>query len=170
MDVTSPKTDETGPLPLVKLREPYRSRNARFLELWRPGEWLVKLYGIAYEGEVPPPAVVEAAKRAAADALPQPARNENRYGVGIVIVHQGQDACWLLVDWWGDESVLHHRLLRAPLPGAGQFEPAAPDLAACVWELPLLMFERDAWVATVLTDHEHPDVARYLEQRFDGAI
>jgi hypothetical protein len=32
------------------------------------------------------------------------------------------------------------------------------------------MFERDAWVATVMSGERGPDVGRYLEQRFDGPI
>jgi hypothetical protein len=97
-------------------------------------------------------------------------RNDDRYGIAVVIVHHGQDACWLLVDWWGRESVLHHRLLTAPLPGDGSFHPAPPELAACVWELPLLMFERNAWVETVLADPARSDVGRYLERRFHGEV
>ena len=160
----------TTALPSIKLREPYRPRQARFLELWQTEGWLVKLYGLAYHGDEPEAAVVAAAKRAAAEALPQPARSEARYGLAIVIVHQGQDACWLLIDWWGHESILHHRLLMASLDGVKSFGAPPPDVTACVWELPLVMFERDAWVSAVLATEGAPDVARYLEQRFDGLI
>jgi hypothetical protein len=156
-------------LPTISLREPYRPRRVRFLELWRPDGWLVKLYDIAYKGQAPRLATLEAAKRAAEKALPQRARTHDRYGVAIVIVHRGQDACWLLIDWWGQESVLHHRPLVAPLESDGPFEAPPPDVTVCVWELPLLMFERDAWVKTVLSD-EGPDVGRYLEHRFNGTI
>lgn len=155
--------------PRVRAREPYRPRSARFLELWRPDGWLLKLYGLAYEGERPRAEVVKAAKRSARDALPCPARSGDRYGTGFIIVHDGQDACWLLIDWWGYESVLHHRLLTAPLSAPREFHPAPRDVTACVWELALLMFERDAWVSTVLTDTE-PDVGRYLARRFDGLV
>jgi hypothetical protein len=156
-------------LPAMRLRGAYRPRRARFLELCEAEGWLVKLYGIAYEGDGPPSSSVEAAKRAAGEALPQPARTDDRYGIAVVIVHEGQDACWLLIDWWGDESILHHRMLMAPLGGADAFQPAPPDVTACVWELPLLVFERDAWVATVLGE-DGPDLRRYLDCRFDGSI
>jgi hypothetical protein len=157
-------------LPAVKLRQPYRPRRARFLELWQANGWLIKLYTITYEGDGPASATVEAAKRAAAANLPQPARTDDRYGVAVVIVHEGQDARWLLVDWWEDECVLCHRPLTAPPEGEPSFRPTAPDVTACVWELPLLMFERDGWVATVLSGEDGPDVGRYLEHRFNGSI
>jgi ketosteroid isomerase-like protein len=165
----APEALPTEALPTVRAREPYRPRSARFIELWQPDGWLLKLYGLAYEGERPRAEVVEAAKRSARAALPRPGRTHDRYGVGFVIVHDGQDACWLLIDWWGNESVLHHRPLTAPLSAPQEFHPVPRDVAACVWELPLLAFERDAWVSAVLTDNE-PDVGRYLECRFDGVV
>jgi hypothetical protein len=160
----------SGSPPRVRVRQAYRPRNVRFLELWQPDDWLVKLYGLAYDRDRPAAATIAAAKRAAARALPRPARSDDRYGIAVVIVHHGQDACWLLVDWWGQESVLHQRLLTAPLPGDGSFHPAPPELAACVWELPLLMFERNAWVETVLADAARSDVGRYLGRRFQGEV
>jgi ketosteroid isomerase-like protein len=165
----APEALPTEALPTVRTREPYRPRSARFLELWRPDGWLLKLYGLAYEGGRPRAEVVEAAKRSARAALPRPARSGERYGTGFVIVHEGQDACWLLLDWWGCENVLHQRLLTAPLSAPDEFQPAPRDLTACVWELRLLAFERDAWVAAVLTDSE-ADVGRYLDCRFDGVV
>jgi ketosteroid isomerase-like protein len=165
----APEALPTATLPTVRTREPYRPRSARFLELWRPDGWLLKLYGLAYEGARPRAEVVEAAKRSARAALPRPARGGDRYGTGFVIVHEGQDACWLLLDWWGGENVLHQRLLTAPLSAPNEFQPAPRDLTACVWELRLLAFERDAWVAAVLTD-AGADVGRYLECRFDGVV
>jgi hypothetical protein len=156
-------------LPSVETREPYRPRSVRFLELWRPQGWLVKLYGIAYGRETPAAALVAAAKVAAAETLPQPARADGRYGVAVVIVHQGQDACWLLLDWWGHECILHHRLLRAPLAGEPRFERPPADMTACVWELPVLMFERDAWVVTVLAENG-PGIGGYLDHRFNGEV
>jgi hypothetical protein len=154
-------------LPSIELREPYRPRTATFLELWQPNDWLVKLYGLAYERETPDPATVTAAKHAATTALPHPARTNDRYGIAIVIVHQGQDACWLLIDWWGHESVLHHRLLMAPLGKDDGYRDPPPDVAACVWELPLLMFERDAWVTTVMSGGS---IADYLSRRYAGPV
>lgn len=159
----------TGDLPVVATREPYRPRSIRFLELWRPNGWLVKLYGVTYGGEFPAGEVVAAAKAAAADELPQPPRDGNRYGVAVVIVHQGQDACWLLIDWWGHESILHHRLLMAPLKDERKFGAPPPDVTACVWEFPVLMFERDAWVATVLAE-DGAGVANYLERRLNTEV
>jgi len=154
----------------VELRQSYVKRPVRYLETWRHDGWLIKVYGIAYEGEAPPAETVAAAKKTAALALPSPAETSDRYGVGFLVVHEGQDSRWLLVDWWGFESVLHHRLFRAPLDGEPDFSPVDDEITACVWELPVLAFERDAWVETVLKDADRPDVGAYLERRLEGQI
>jgi hypothetical protein len=154
----------------IALRQPYEQRAVRPLETWAHDGWLLKVYGLVHRGDVPPSEVVAAAKRTAAETLPTPAETPDRYGVGFLIVHQGQDQRWLLVDWWGYESVLHHRLFVAPLDGEPEFERAPDPLTACVWELPILAFERDAWVETVLSDPKRPDVPAYLERRLEGRI
>jgi hypothetical protein len=154
----------------ISLRQPYEQRSVRHLGTWAHEGWLLKVYGLAYRGDVPPSKVVAAAKRTAAEALPMPAQTPDRYGVGFLVVHEGQDARWLLVDWWGFESVLHHRLMVSPLEGEPEFKRAPGAVTACVWELPILAFERDAWVETVLSDPERPNVSAYLERRLEGLI
>ena len=156
--------------PIINLRQPYEQRSVRFLETWQIDDWVLKVYGIAYRGDVPREQTVAAARPIAADALPRPARSDERYGVGFVIVHEGQDACWLLIDWWGFESVLHHRLFMSELDGEAKFVAAPPFMTACVWELPVLTFERDAWVETVLSRPDDPDVAGYLRLKLNGRV
>jgi hypothetical protein len=154
----------------IRLRQAYAQRNVRFLEIYRTEGWILKLYGIAWQGSAPHIEVVEQAKRATARVLPSPAETENRYGVGFVIIHDGQDARWLLVDWWELESILHHQLLTMPLDGGAPFEPAPPGMTACVWELPVILFERDAWVNTVLRNPDRPDLTAYLSCQLNAKI
>jgi hypothetical protein len=156
--------------PRIRLGQAYGKRPIRYLETWRDRGWVIKIYGIAYRGESPRRDVVVAAKRRAHEALPQPAVTEERYGIGFLVVHDGQDFCWALLDWWGHESVLHHRLFVAPLDGSQEFAPAPRTMAACVWELPVLLHERDAWVATVLAGPEDPDLGGYLERQLNTRV
>ena len=63
----------------------------------------MKVYGIRFQeqrSEVEPaPEIVKMAQAAMFPYLPQPAINETRYGVGFLIIHQGQHRNWLLLDW-----------------------------------------------------------------------
>ena len=112
--------------------EPYHERRVRSMGIWEEAGWRIKLYGIAYRGDSPRPGVVEAAKRVAASALPQPPVTGDRYGVGFLIVHEGRDGCWCLIDWWGEEDILFHRLFAAPLDQPQEMRPVTDGRTACV--------------------------------------
>jgi hypothetical protein len=148
----------------------YHAREVRFLDVWKPSDWMVKVYGVAYGREAPRSETVEGAKRVALDTLPTPAVTNDRYGVGVLIVHEGEDSRWALVDWWGYEFILHQCAFVAPHEGDADFEPVPDHITVCVWELPVLMFERDAWVETVLRDPHKPDLQGYMARSFSATV
>jgi hypothetical protein len=47
----------------------YAPRALRFVELFSIDDWRMKLYGIAWKGDLPRPEVLDAAKRIAAEVL-----------------------------------------------------------------------------------------------------
>ncbi len=147
----------------IRLREPYMTRSIRFLEVWETHGWRVKVYGIRYRGELPDRQVVDVAKQLAGRLLPIPAVADERYGVGWIIAHQACDANWFLVDWWTSENALIHQLYMSPLEQPDQLTHASSTgLTACVWELRVVGFERQAWIDTVLANPDGPDLPAYL--------
>jgi hypothetical protein len=42
--------------------------------------------------------------------------------------------------------------------------------AACVWDLFVMSFERDAWLDEVLANPEGPNLDGYLHRRFEGDV
>jgi hypothetical protein len=156
---------------LIELREPYRARAIRFLEEWSCEGWRLKVYGIAYRGERPRAELIEAAKRIARERLPQPAINEGRYGVGFVGVHDGRDANFVFVDWWADENELHHHVYTSATEELEKFDDTTPTgLSACVWDLRVQSFERDAWLEEVLRKPDGASVERYLVRRLNEDV
>ncbi|MDT7603520.1 MAG: hypothetical protein QOF61_1517 [Acidobacteriota bacterium] len=148
---------------MFKLREPYRPRPIRFLEEWREAGWRLKVYGIAYREERPRAALIETAKRLARQRLPQPAVTETRYGVGFVGVHDGRGANFIFIDWWADENELHHHVYTSASDELEKFDDATPTgLSACVWDLRVQSFERDAWVEEVLQNAHGTSVEGYM--------
>lgn len=160
--------DRTG--GRVKSFEPYRKRRVRGAGVWEAAGWRIKLYVIAYRGDAPRPEVVDAAKRVAETGLPQPPTTEDRYGVGFLIVHDGRDGCWCLIDWWGEEDILFHRLFAAPSDRPWEMWPATDGRTACVWELAVWGFERRAWMEHVLANPAGPDLERYLAAQMDAEV
>lgn len=151
---------------MVRLSEPYEPRRLRFLELWRHEGWRIKVNGIRHGGERPDAALVEQAKALARKVLPAPAVTPTRYGVGFLGVHQGRGADFVFVDWWEDENELHHVVWHTRPGDRARLLPAgATSPTACVWDLRVQHFEREAWVETVLANPGGPDVETYLARR-----
>jgi hypothetical protein len=133
------------------------------LEEWRDAGWRLKVYGIAYRAERPRAGLVETAKRIALERLPQPAVNGSRHGVGFVGVHDGRGANFVFVDWWADENELHHHVYTSASDELESLNYITPTgLSACVWDLRVQAFERDAWLEEVLKNPDGASVERYM--------
>ena len=131
----------------------YAPRSFRFIELLSIGDWRMKLYGIACGGELPRAALLAAAKKIAGEQLSK--ETVDNYRVGFIGVHDGRDAAFVFVDFWGNENELFHRVLA----------PAKPaDSSVCVWDLHLQSFERAAWIKHVLRKPDSPDFDGYLAE------
>ena len=156
---------------LIELREPYRPRAIRFLEEWRDANWRLKVYGIAYRDERPRTELIETAKRLARERLPQPAVNESRYGVGFLGVHDGRGANFIFVDWWADENELHHHVYSSASDELENLHDITPTgLSACVWDLRVQAFEREAWLEEVLQNRNGAGVEGYMARRLNEDV
>lgn len=153
---------------MIQLRAPYEPRPIRFLELWQDSGWRIKVYGISHCREVPPWELVRAAKTVARRCLPHPPVGPNRYGVGFIGVHEGRGKNFIFIDWWVDENELQHHGFESPTdrPDALSEIPVGSAIA-CVWDLGVLSFERQAWVDTVLANPNGSDLDAYLARRLN---
>jgi len=142
--------DQNTPLEL------WHPRAVNPLGLWRAGERTLKVYGMRGDTTLPMPAdIIEAAE----DLLRQTtlnAQGRTNTPFGFAILHQGDEAIWLLLHWWLDGGICAQRLLRSsherPLSFAEQDRP----LMACVWELAVIDHERRAWTRTAMNPDSTP--------------
>jgi hypothetical protein len=99
--------------------------------------------------------------------------NDADHGVGFAIVHFALDGKYLLVSRWCDANMIRHRVFS--------FKDSTPltplsdiSIIACVWELKLMMAERDFWLSTVLKPESGLDESQridaYLNQHFIGEL
>jgi hypothetical protein len=147
---------------------PYRPRLTSCLRLHEFDGWRIKVYGITVKETQPDAKLVAAACELAERDFPRPATADGRQGVGFVIVHEGEEGDWVLLDWW-TADLLRHRAFRSA-PGAAAFTPVPPgEPTACVWELAVIDHERQVWIRHVLATPDSPDLQAYLDNRFqDG--
>jgi hypothetical protein len=155
---------------VIQVSELYQNREIRLIERRPIGGWRMKLYGISCAAGGPDPRLVASAIRLAAGVLPEPAVTPTRYGVGFMGVHEGRGSNLVFVDWWARENELHHHAWVSPEREFQHFDYVTPaGLAACVWDLAVIGFERQAWIDAVLAA-PHPDFNRYLDAALEGSI
>ena len=148
---------------MIRLEAAYRTRPIRFLDYWHFGDWRMKAYGIAYAGDAPQPALVNAARAVTEQRLGTSGAGTCHYHLGFVGIHAGKTGNFVFVDWWADENELHHHVYVSPGDEPARLEYMTPTgLAACAWDLRLIGHERDAWVETVLKRYPRPDGEAYL--------
>ncbi|HWO68125.1 MAG TPA: hypothetical protein VNO31_49635 [Umezawaea sp.] len=110
----------------------------------------------------------------AASVLDEPLE-QGDHSVGFLILHFALDGDYLLVSQWYDANSIKHwvRGLEVDAEGRTTVAPLAQrDLVACVWELEVIKFERDAWVNTVLARGKLDEASRdaYLTTTFSGWV
>ncbi len=147
----------------------YRTRPIRYLRRWNHQDWRLKVYGISAWESALPDDLLSAGERLATATLPSPANGDGRHGVGLLGVHDGQNACFVFVSWWAKKYELNHVLYRAPRGRYDELARVEPTLVGCTWDLKLIAFERDAWVSSIL-DTGEPDLEGYLLARFDSSV
>ena len=152
---------------MLKLTEGYRDRPIRFLGFWDFPGWRMKTYGIAYNRSAPCPGLIATAKEITQERLAQTA-TEQSYGVGFVGIHQGKTVNFIFIDWWADENELHHHVYVSPEEHPDILEyKTSTGLIACVWDLQLICFEKEAWIEDVLKKPDHPDLQGYLAKQLN---
>jgi hypothetical protein len=143
------------------MMQPYAPRAFHFIELLSLADWRMKLYGISWQGELPRPELIAAAKKIAREQLAQ--ETAKNYRVGFVGVHDGRGAAFVFVDFWGNENELFHRVFLSRDNDPEKLAPAkSTDPSVCVWDLHLQTFERAAWIKHVLSKPQTPDFDGYL--------
>lgn len=151
--------------------ERYRPRAVRPRGVRTFGDWALKLYGIAYQGDEPGPELVEAALAAAESGLPESALSDDRYGLGFLGIHEGRDTNFVFVSWWENENELQHRVFYSTSERPDQLRPATPEEPiACVWDLSVIAHEREAWIRHMLANPRGADASAYLDDSLSADV
>src|SRR5262245_40867223 len=95
---------------MLKIKHAYEPRPIRYLEMWQPDGWRLKVYGIAQGKPAARGELVEAAKQAARQTLATVANSTPHYSVGFLGIHDGRTGNYVFLDWWADENELHHHV------------------------------------------------------------
>ena len=151
---------------------PYARRRFGSLGLWEGGGFALKAYAINKDTEpalpLLPGNVAGAARAHVAGRLDAARAEGGHYGLGYVVLHRGEEANWLLLDWWIEGGIGCQLLSSSTAAAPTRFEPVARPFVACVWELVVVGHERYAWVRHMLK--ADPDPLGYLNDRMDDGL
>jgi len=95
------------------------------------------------------------------------------HAVGFLMVHYARDGNYLLISRWYGGNMLKHELFRLTHTEDGwQAEPLrSTNIIACVWELQIITFERQAWVCTAMAKGGTAESFNsYLQIVFEGWV
>ena len=129
--------------------KPFEPRRIRFLRLHEHEDWSVKIYSISLDASTIDEEVFAQGMILGLDALPQPAVTHERPGAAFCVMHQGRGADYLVLGWWDRDNEMPVRVFVRPAD-EDTWRAARGGESFCVWDLQVVAFERDAYVATVL--------------------
>jgi hypothetical protein len=131
------------------------------------GGYKLKEYSILYGPDALSVGQFALGLPAAFAALPQPAVTPSRPGAGVLILHQGRGARYIVLGWWDNENELPLKIwTQSRAIGGAPWLPASGGQSVCVWDIEVLNFERNAYVERVLRSPKSPDVRGYLATVF----
>jgi hypothetical protein len=147
---------------------PYIKRPVKFIKQVEFAGWRLKIYGISAVSKPVPNELIVSIIDKIQSHLPKTINVENCYGVGFLIIHAGVLRNWFLLDWWGYEDVLFHKLFSSPLNNSNLITlENESSIIACVHELRVINFESNAWITTILNKDFKPNLDEYMNHRLD---
>lgn len=148
----------------------YQSRKIEMRRIAPVKDWNIKVYTITFQKKFKSETVLDNA------VLNLPKWLEKSkllgletYKIAFLIIHEGRDGVWTLLNWWIGENMLQSVTFYTSFDDANQFEetPQTGGMA-CVWELEVINFERKMWIEHILKKAEKPDFAGYLQETLNG--
>ena len=146
--------------PADSLDTPFRPRPTRMTGVREMNGWKLKIYEISLTGQPIASPVVAAAMDCVRERTIWPTDVEAK--CGFVMLHQGEDAVWVLAHVWVND-ILRQFVHLSPLTDPTHFDTSLmPGANACVWDLEVTKHERDSWVRNVMSDPGNRQLDKYL--------
>jgi len=155
----------------------YQPRDCHFIEAKKVAGIDLKLYLICSSqfglADIPAQDVLEQLYAQAFNGW----QAQNDHNVGFAILHLADDGLYFLASVWNDANMIRHKVLGLSYDADGNTVIAPlgePSIIACVWELKLMSFERDAWIECVLNKKpkqlNEQLTQDYLNCRYQGSL
>ena len=93
------------------------------------------------------------------------------YRTAFLIVHEGRDGVWTLLNWWTGGEMLRSITFYTDYSKPKEFRMLPKEgFMACVWEMAVTSFEREMWIEHILKKAGSPDFTAYFEARLNAEV
>jgi hypothetical protein len=142
-----------------------RTRHLRFIELWEPRSWILKIYlHSAHRNQLSREYLAEA-KIFIEPQLVEAEQTEPLHRVGFMILSHGAVSNWVMLGWWSSLN-LYQRIFHVDGMPPERFTEAPLNLFQCVYDLRITAFESEAWRKNVV-ENPSPDIHGYLKAQLN---
>lgn len=146
----------------------YKSRSIKFIELVKTQSWNIKLYTITCKTDALNNELINAAKSKLKNWLSlAETKTLVNDKTGFMIVHDAKDGNYILLSWWVNENMLEHYVYYSPKDKLKFARFRYNNIIACVWELSVICFEKNAWVENVLKNASQ-NYEAYLNEQLNA--
>lgn len=156
----------------MQIKNEYKPRPIRFLEIYEIDGWQLKIYSISTKNELVGEQLIENSKKNISLWLKN---SENykleTYQIATLILHEGNEGNFAIINWWIDENMLQNHVYFSSFQNPYDFKNYSDKgIQTCVWELAVIWFERNAWVKHVLKKNKNPDFEAYLHEHMNENV
>jgi hypothetical protein len=170
---TGDKVDKRINRNAVEIKNSYQKRPIRFLEVMTVDGWQVKMYSISVKKTLVDASWIESARQQLPEWLNKSGNHTlPTYKIATLIIHEGKEGCFAIINWWVDENMLQLYVYLADYNTLINFRLFSDNgIVTCVWEMAVLWFERNAWVDSVLKHPGDPNaVKNYLARQMNEDV
>ncbi len=158
--------DISAPADMAEL---YAARRCDYLGVWEVDGWKIKAYAIPFGRDAARQELINAAKQKMSENLPD-ASEPGTPGVGFIVIHDAEDAGFILFDWWANNIEIHQKIWYAEVNKPTELHDVPTPVVACMYELEIIDFERRAFIDNLRGNKGVLDKNAYLELHFQGDI
>ncbi len=150
----------------------YKPRKVEFTRMVTTGGWSIKVYQITCRLKFESEGVLDNA----VSNLPRWLEKSKTLGfetyrAAFLIVHEGRDGVWTLLNWWTGGEMLHSITFYTDFNQPDEFQMLPKEgFMACVWEMAVTIFEREMWIEHILKKAGNPDFTAYLEAKLNKEV
>lgn len=150
--------------------EEYRPRRVEPRGLVDSNGRFIKIYTVTYKSNFEASDALENAVAHIPDWLDRPGPKDFRADdFGFLIVHEGRDGNWTLFFRWIEGHMLHSQTFFSRGERILEQNPREGSMA-CIWELPIIDFERRLWVESMFGRELDEGREIYLGDQLSGEV